>query len=390
MRSWLATGLAAALCAAAGGCAGDGGGDARAEIVLRVSAPVGVGSFEPAPAMEGAAAPAVELVYEHVSQHAVVAERSAATAVLGLRPESPMTAAGLAAAIRFRGLVASEAVGARRVKVTLASPADRAAFERWGMVDRGLFRVVDETARPVRLVRRDGAATAIEAIEIVETTAEEQWRRLHGRRLDVLPFAFERDRARLAGLRGVRAVEIDTVARVAVYFALASPRVADVAARRALAGAVDAAAVARVVCASERCAVPWPAPPDSAAPLPARLSPGAGAGDGDGRRAAAERQAGEGSGGPGAGPAVALAGGRQSATSTGAVGDAGADYGRAGAAGGYAAADRILARDVAMLPLYRPRLFAVVGDRFCGDVHPSATSWRWLADLRPCAPGESP
>ena len=58
--------------------------------------------------------------------------------------------------------------------------------------------------------------------------------------------------------------------------------------------------------------------------------------------------------------------------------------------GDLATAAEILRRDVPATPLYVMQEFAAIDSRFCGEVMPSITSWLWLADLRPCAPGEVP
>jgi hypothetical protein len=51
---------------------------------------------------------------------------------------------------------------------------------------------------------------------------------------------------------------------------------------------------------------------------------------------------------------------------------------------------RILEADVPSLPLYELRMFAAVDTRFCGGEPRSATSWAWLADLRPCSEESTP
>ena len=52
--------------------------------------------------------------------------------------------------------------------------------------------------------------------------------------------------------------------------------------------------------------------------------------------------------------------------------------------GDLAAAQAILDQAMPVTPLYEYRTFAAVDARFCGDVTPSAQSWRWMADLYPC------
>jgi hypothetical protein len=37
--------------------------------------------------------------------------------------------------------------------------------------------------------------------------------------------------------------------------------------------------------------------------------------------------------------------------------------------------------------LYERRSFAAIDSRFCGDVTPSLTSWRWMAALHLCQNG---
>jgi hypothetical protein len=60
------------------------------------------------------------------------------------------------------------------------------------------------------------------------------------------------------------------------------------------------------------------------------------------------------------------------------------DYSAAVARSDFAGAQAILDRDVPFTPLYDYRTFAAIDASFCGDVTPSVTSWRWIADLYPC------
>jgi hypothetical protein len=60
------------------------------------------------------------------------------------------------------------------------------------------------------------------------------------------------------------------------------------------------------------------------------------------------------------------------------------EYDAALEAGDVNRAEAILAREMPATALYEWRLFAAIDSSFCGNVTPSYTSWRWMADLYPC------
>jgi len=400
-----------------GGCANDGGRADQPPVVLRVAATGMMGRFEPAPVMEGAAAAAIELTHELASERTTISRRSELELVLSPSPSSGLTAQQIAATTRFEGIVDVRLDTDSQVLVRFSDAAHRADFETYGMLDRGPFRIEDPNARPVRLLRR--GKSAIDVIEILDTTTQEQWRLMHGRKLDVLPVVGEPDRAELGALPSVRTVDIDTASVFALYFNLDSKVVSRAETRRAIVRALDRRAIAATVCGSHRCDVEVPDPPGpSDASLPPQLTMMVMPGNDNYRRAAEavrhQLRA--------AGVAVDL---REIDTTTDAklfdspvsamtvtswsrapdsygwfmspstggfalTGYANPDYDRAVAQGDLDTARRLLERDVPVAPLLHMRYFAVIDNRFCGDAHPTATSWRWLADLRPCEPGESP
>jgi len=376
-----------------------------------------MGRFEPAPTMEGAAASAIELSHEYARQHVHMGKRSDIELVLSPLPRDELTAERIATAVDFEGIDRVELQANGLVLVRFSDEAHREGYENWGMLDTGPFRIEDPNARPVRLLRRGNSA--IDVIEIFDTTTDEQWRLLHGHKLDVIPSAGEPDRPELAGLGSVRTIDFENPHVFALYFNLDNPTVANADARRAIVRALDRAAIARAVCGSDRCQPPIsdpPAPVEGA--LPQRLSllvlPGT---DRMHRAAAIVRHQLRAAGVDvevrtvdmstgvalfdSVDTAMALAPWSRTPesyawfTTPGTrrytlTGYANPEYDRAIANGDLELAKQLLDRDVPVVPLLHMRYFAVIDNRFCGNVHPTPTSWLWLADLRPCAQGETP
>jgi len=406
------------LCAgAAHGCGRPSSDDGPRPVVLRVGSSGVMGRFVPAPTMEGAAAAAIELTHEYVHAHAVIRKRSAVELVLSPKPTSALTAEQLAATVQFEGISGIDVETANTVRIRFHDAAHCAAFEQWGMLDIGPFRIENPNARPIRLLRR--AEAAIDVIEIRDVTTEEQWRLLHGRHLDVIPVAGDLALDKLEGLASIRTVGIATRSALSLYFNLDNPSVASADTRRAIVRVLDRRAIAAAVCGSPRCDLGAADPPAPAnAELPPRLTLTAGPGNERAQRAveAVRHQL------RAAGidvelrqvdttdrpqlfdsPSTALtispwnrtpdSYGWFTSPSTGGpalTGYANPDFDRAVADGDVETAQRLLENDVPVAPLLQLRLFSVIDNQFCGDVTPLPTSWRWLADLRPCAPGESP
>jgi hypothetical protein len=72
------------------------------------------------------------------------------------------------------------------------------------------------------------------------------------------------------------------------------------------------------------------------------------------------------------------------------TGYASAEFDRAMSAADFSTAERILARDVPIFPLFELTSFAAVDKRLCGPGPQTLTSWRWVADLYLCEQGAPP
>jgi ABC-type oligopeptide transport system substrate-binding subunit len=376
-----------------------------------------MGRLEPALAMEGTAASAIELTHEYVLDHAAVVDRSELELTLAPRPESALSAQSIATTVEFLGITAVRLEGRDRVRIRFIDAIHRAEFERWGMLYTGPYRIEARDTNPVRLLRRTPGA--IDVIELHALPTEEVWRRLHGRKLDVIPTATASSRPRFEQLSSVRTTGLETTTVFAAYFNLDNPTVADVAVRRAIVRALDRRAIARAICGSDRCALAEPEPTgasDAAQPERLRIT-ALRVSDDLQHTAEVVRHQLRGAGvevelvtidstdeaGLFDGPDIALAVAPWSRTqqsyswfsspSTGGpalTGYANPEYDRAVARSDLETARRLLERDVPVVPLVRVHAFAIIDNRFCGDVVPSATTWRWLDDLHPCAPGETP
>jgi ABC-type oligopeptide transport system substrate-binding subunit len=290
----------------------------------------------------------------------------------------------------------------------------------WGGFDVGPFRVAQQEPGRVKLRRR--GQTAIELIDIVELSANDEWRQFMGRRLDVIPAAPEVYRSQFEDMRSVRILDIPPSQTIALFFNLQDSALAEREARRAIACSLNRSAIGTVVCGDAACATRDPMSSCSQTPerkMPMLLSLVVAEGESATVRAAEvirhelrslrmdvllepvaiedyirrrEEQKYHLLLGP---LPFGKRGHRQFLSadhpdSQNLSGYANPDYDAAYDRGDVDTLQTILDRDVPAVPLYVSRSFAAIDGSFCGDVVPSATSWRWMADLRPCQPGESP
>jgi ABC-type oligopeptide transport system substrate-binding subunit len=334
------------------------------------------------------------------------------------RPNSPYTAAELAASFRYPALVSARAVGPDRIEAVFKDAkaaektTDPSAFVAF---DVGPFEIESQGPGRARLRRRGEGA--IDVIEIVEVSASDEWRRLMARELDVMSLSPNLYRDQFAGMTSVRLIDVPASTSATLYFNVRDPALADPSVRRRMAAALNRPAIARVAGGDESAAAPAvQGLLEQAAVLPARLSLLVVENESTVLLAASVLRhqldllniaidvepvpletlfARIDSGhqqlvlGPlpkddhRFGRFVSSEPGRPSLS-----GLADPEYDAAVTAGDFQRAQAILDREMPATPLYEQRSFAAIDARFCGKVTPSAISWRWMADLYPCEDGK--
>ncbi len=374
---------------------------------MRVSATAGLTSFLPDATPSGSSASAQELVFDPLTAFGTVSRVDGRKVTFKVRGD----AADLARRIRLRQLTSVDVTGPDELVLTLsdAKSATMVTNPAFSIVDTGPFKVDREEPGVVRLTRRSPGR--LDAIEIVETSQQDEWRKLMARELDVIPAAASAFRKELDGIDSIRVFDIPATFDIALYFNVNDPELSDVAVRRKLASTVNREALAQLACGDERCAAAPVASPGDV-PLPERLVLSVLETDASLSRTASalSYQLGE------RGVEVDL----RSTTIAEVVardfqitvmplprgayrflsftspepgmasvtGFSSPDLDTAFARGDLDAAQRALDDLMPVTPLFENREFAAVDARFCGDVTPSASSWRWIADLVPCEGAE--
>jgi hypothetical protein len=394
----------------------EGGDDQGGEVLFRVGATSGLSEFVPGESLSGSSAAAVDLVFDLGPQHVTQLSRDGSTLRLTRRPTSPYTADQLASALRSQSLVSVRATGPDVIEAEFADAAIAERTELWYLgFDVGPFALESQEPGRVRLRRR--GRSAIDVIDIVELAASDEWRKLMARELDVMSASPALFREQFAGMNSVRVLDIPPNLTATLYFNVRNPVLADAAARRRIAGALNRSAIARVATGDEASAIRSTAiASDEAALLPSRVSLLVGDSESAMLMAASviRHQLG------GLGVAVDVEAlpleqvfaqvdrgqhqlalgplpkedrrfGRFLSSSPDAPSMSGfsdPEYDAAVRKGDFVSAQAILDREVPAIELYEWRTFAAIDSRFCGDVTPDDISWRWMADLRPCENGE--
>lgn len=373
-----------------------GGSPDESNVVVRVSAIAGVADFAPRPGQSGSSAAALDLVFDSVSTHADVIRVSGRIVTFRVRDPARFEVATLAARVRYQGLVSVEVTGADVFTATFIDEKTAAhATEPWyAFFDTGPYRLEEVRPDGVRLRRRHGGA--IDAIEIFETTRADEWRKLMAREIDVIPYASSAYREELEGIGSIRIFDIPAESDAALYFNVRDPQLSDVALRRRIAASIHRKALARLVCDDERCAAPAAAAAAGELPAMIELS----VVESDSALMIAARGLAYQLGSLGVNVAIKptavaelVAGRFQMALAPLTRGPhryAGlrlsgfTSFDAALAADDHRAAQEIFEQEVPATILFEYRSFAAVDARLCGDVAPSSTSWRWIADLYPC------
>ena len=397
--------VVAALVALGQGC-GDAREAASSEVVVRVSAIAGLPEFELGPDLSGSTSAALGLIYDPIERHALAERMVGRTWVLRRRSGSPYSAAQLAASFEYEGVESSRALDNERIEISFSGAADLRWVQRYAGFDVGPFQVDHYSSERVRLRKR--ADVAIDLLEIVSTSANDEWRQLLAREVDVIPRAPAVVRDQFRGMSSIRVLEMEEEDSAVLY--LNTARV-PVDLRRHIAAAIDGKALAASVCGSNQCALadgtgavdPLAEPATVTLDIVASESPHALAAKVLRHQLAA------------AGVQIEI---REQTivelVESGKNGDfdvliapltssderfrsavsltryQNPDYDAALARKDTATMQAILDRDVPIIPLFEQRFIAAVDARLCGDVVPEATSWRWIAGLRPCRAEESP
>ncbi|WP_428266909.1 hypothetical protein [Haliangium sp.] len=389
--------------------------------------------------MNGATAHALELVYSALVDYAdiVAAEDGTGEVLLRPKPTWPHGAQGLCERLIDHDGATCRAT-AEGARLRFPSTAAREQFlRRWlRMLDHGPYALDHEDPFPSRrgpepsrtvmrtvdLVARDSAAAPIKRLHFETMALEDAWRRLFAREIDLLPLLPGYYRSRFTDIRSVELLEIPVSEQISLMFNTRHPHWSDVRARRELAAFIDVRAVAALACGSPDCAVTRPGRVErpTAPTLPPHIiiwvledrtstvtaarvisywlrRASGGTTTVDVVTASLEELNGltyhSGDGSAREHDLVLLPLGILGQVSFGSV------AGRVSAYTGYdapsfleavAAADEdrlraVFEDEVPVLPLYESRQFAAVDQRFCGGQPQRLTSWKWIADLRPCA-----
>lgn len=409
-------GTAAALVFLLAACGGSGGDHAE-EIVFRVGAPAGLSELVPTES-QGSSASAIDLVFDFAESHVDGVRVEGNKVYLTRLSSSPYKAEELASSIWAQGLVSARALGTDRLEAVFESAASaKSSTEPFGLAFRlGPFRIESQERGRVRLTRRGNSA--IDVIEIVEVSSSDEWRKFLARELDVMSSSPNLYRDEFAGMASVRLLDIPADTSAALYFNVRDPALTDAGVRRRIASALNRRAIASVATGDASSAVaPVAGGADEGVAMPARLTLHVFEGDSTLVLAASvlRHQLDRLHIAVDVAPVTlkewlaTLTKGRQQLAllplpsgnrrygrflspvpdDPSISGFTDPAYDAAVARGDTAAAQAILDRELPATALYERRSFAAIDSRFCGDVTPSDTSWRWMAALHLCQNDES-
>lgn len=399
--------LLLALCAC--GVAGE---ERASSAVFRVGASSGFSRLVPGDT-DGSAAAAADLVFEFAPQLVASIQANANRIEIVRKPTARFTAQQLADSVRYRGLVSARAIDRDRIEVVMdgASNALRMA-ERGDLgFDLGPFEIESERLGVTRLRRRTGSGIAV--IEIAEVSSADEWRKFLARELDVMSASPSLYRDQFDGMDSVRVVDVPPLVSAALFFNVRDPALASAGVRRRISAALNRAAIARVVSGDPSAGAPAVvARDDKTARLPERLSVMVPEDESllvltasvlrhqlartgvvlavDAipfsevlrRTDTGDYQLVLGQLPMGSRTYVRFVSPRPDAPSI--TGFADPAFDAAVEDGDLETARAIFDRELPATVLYEWRTFAAIDSHFCGDVTPSYTSWRWMADLYPC------
>ncbi len=355
----------------------------------------------------------MDLVYEPYTRFTSHISTNGKDVVLARLSSSSYGCAELARAFRFEGLETARCGSDDHIFLHFDAPATARAFvEGWAQsLDLGPFEVAEQNNQHIVLRRR--GTTRLDQIEILAMGADEQWRRLLARDIDVIPSADSIHEHRLAGVGSVRLISLAPTSQYALWFNTRSSTLPPIV-RTAIARAIKRDAIAAIACGSAACAssswLPAPAPeieadlPDTLSLISLDTDEGASlAGKVIKHQLRAKLdvileqisvdqvfqrvQSGQFD--------MALLPATMDADRLfvsdeprNVSGYANPAYDRAVLDGDLATAREILSQDMPAYPLYELRTFSAVDERFCGGAPERTISWRWLAEVYPCSEGE--
>jgi ABC-type transport system substrate-binding protein len=364
---------------------------------------------------------AVELVYGFAASVLERPEMLSGKFRFRVKPGATMTAQEIATKLVGKNLGAAHVEGP--VVVVDVPPGESSVDYDYLFLDIGPFTPeVNETGH---LVLRRRSGTGIVRIELIDVPSDdEEWRRFLARDVDLVPRVRPAFRRYLADVPSVQLVNYQTPASLGLMFQTGHGPFADVRLRRAVALGINRAAVGRAVLGSDEAGVASPENPKQARMLldavrrergtlaPIRLSFLSSLTEDQRAALVLEQQLVE------LGLEVRLEPAPMASaldmvkrgdfeillTYAGTtpnyfqkllgisamIGYVNPDFAQAVAEGNSAQASEILERDVPVTPIVTTFEMVAVDRSFCG-VHPIAISdLSWLADIHPCAAGESP
>jgi hypothetical protein len=400
------------------GCGGPRSSDEDGEVVLRVSATGGLSELTPGIEVSGASAAAMDLVFAVPDQYIESMSAGGSTVTLLRRENASESTEDLARSLRGKELVSARALDSRRIEARFQDEKTATLVAQYQAVgfDLGPFAVDSTNSGTIRLVRRHGSG--VDAIELVESTRADEWRRLMAHEIDVVPETASVYRSQFTGMSSIRALETPPGDTAALYFNVRARGLHSAAVRRRIAASLHRRAIADLACGDPDCASPsvaaegseqlperlellvidelstlgtaakvvrhqlWPLgvelviEPVSASDIVQRMTTG----QFDLAMlplSLADHRFG-----------FFLSPGHPKGLPI--TGFANAEYDAAVDQGDLATAQAILDREVPVTRLFENRYFAAVDGRFCGDVTPTVGSWLWLSKLYPCEEGPPP
>ncbi|GAB4558497.1 MAG: hypothetical protein Tsb0020_03540 [Haliangiales bacterium] len=425
----------------------------RQQAIVHVASTDGLSSLN-GDVQNGSSSQALELIYANLLDHAhVVAEvddEDREHLVVQARDSSPYDGHDFCDRLRDRrGLVAADA-DAERCTLRFANAEAKRRFLGKPEVlfhRRRLCLEHEFAAQPVAASGQQQGAVLIEraelrpcpewlgasqvaGIDLIEMSLQEAWRKLLARRVDVLPSIPWLYRNHFLDVASVHIEPIPVTSYITMFFDMRHPGWADPDVRRRVASLINPADIAAVACGDVTCAVTdWhiasPSAEESSQDiaLPPKIviqiletrTPIVSAARAISywlRRQAdvevvvepmtiAELAPKPGADGAGGAAIIRLVPLRLPDDADLARLTKTLDVVSSYASAAYAAAiesdDRVeiqsvLEDEVPIVPLYALRQFAAVDKRFCGGIPERATSWAWIAELRPspCDSGGAP
>jgi hypothetical protein len=394
----------------ASGCGGSN--SASDESVLKVAAPFGLSSFRDLNGRVGGSnTNAVDLLLDPIDRYAEIVRVEDRYVYIQPRPANRASVDDLVRTLRGPGVVGVRLGSQQQLIVELLDPesAQLLATGEGGFA-MGPYEFDDENLDQGWIRLRSRGEAVIDFIELVEVDASEQWRRLHAHAIDVVPFSPAASLDAYTGMSSIRTVDYPVTGYVALYFNTRHAELASAAVRRLMSTIIDRRAIATVACGAADCATDWSSREPVAASLPSALGIlvlGSDSVAVDAARTLRLQL-------ENAGVSVdldrvdietlsvrlnerrfdllvaPLAGGNGSFRSFrkdspfNLGGWSHTEFEAAVERGDDPTALRILQDEVPATPLFWDRQFAAIDSAFCGG-KPVDASWRWLAEVSPCA-----